>query len=43
VPLAAVLPPVAAGLVLVAAGLFWLLGNALLLRPGTAASLRRHS
>jgi uncharacterized membrane protein YccF (DUF307 family) len=43
VPLAAVLPPVAAGLVLVAAGLFWLLGNALLLRPGTAAPLRRHS
>jgi anti-sigma factor RsiW len=42
VPLADVLPPVAASLVLVTAGLLWLLGNALLLRPGPGARLRRH-
>ena len=42
VPFAAALPPVAAGLVLAAAGLLWLLGNAFLLRPGAAPRLRRH-
>ena len=42
-PLAAVLSPAAAGLVLAAAGIFWLLGNALLLRPGAALRFRRHS
>jgi anti-sigma factor RsiW len=41
-PWAAVLPPLAAGLILVAGGLLWLLGNALLLRPGSMAPLRRH-
>ncbi len=42
-PLMAVWQPAAAGLVLAAAGLFWLLGNALLLRPRPALRLRRHS
>jgi hypothetical protein len=42
-PLAALLPPVGAAAVLVAAGALWLLGNALLLRPGLAGRLGRHS
>jgi len=37
------LQPVAAGLVLVAGGVLWLLGNALLLRPRPASRLRRNS
>ena len=43
VPLADALPPIAAGVVLAAAGLFWLMGNALLLRPGPAPRMRRQS
>ena len=43
VPLAAWLPPLAATLVLVAGGLLWLLGNALLLRPRPGPRLRRQS
>lgn len=37
------LQPVVAGLVLVAGGVLWLLGNALLLRPRPASRLRRNS
>ena len=42
-PFAELLPPIAASVVLAAAGLFWLFGNALLLRPGPAPRLRRPS
>lgn len=42
-PLEKFLQPAVAGLVLVAAGMLWLLGNALLLRPRPASRLRRNS